>query len=280
MDDDGGDALAVAGNGHMEAMMGTAQVQGPLWGAAARDWAELAEPMQVPFFEAAFDALGVGTGTLLLDAGCGAGLALALAEKRGATVTGLDASAGLLAVATERLPEADLQEGDLEQLPYADDTFDAVTAFNSVQYTGDPSAALREIKRVAKPGARVAIATWGTADQCEMRAVLGAIGSLLPPPPPGAGGPFALAARGALEELAEGAGLAAEQAIDVPTPFTYADVDTAVRAHLASGPARRAIETAGLEATREALLPVCEQARQEDGAIRWDNVFKVVIARA
>jgi SAM-dependent methyltransferase len=260
--------------------MGTADVQGALWGAAAEDWATLAEPVQTPFFEAALDALEIGQGTLLLDAGCGAGLALTLAAERGATVSGLDASPGLLAIARERLPGADLREGDLEALPYADDSFDAVTAFNSVQYAGDPTAALREIRRVAKPGSRVAIATWGPPEQCEMRAVLGAIGSLLPPAPPGAGGPFALAAPGALEALVESAGLTAERAIDVPTPYGHHDLETAVRSHLASGPARRAIQTAGLEATREALTAVCEQARGDDGSVSFDNVFKVLIARA
>ncbi|HSS58272.1 MAG TPA: class I SAM-dependent methyltransferase [Solirubrobacteraceae bacterium] len=261
-------------------MVGTAQVQGKLWGAAARDWAELGEPVQRPFFEAALDALGITTGTRLLDAGCGAGLALVLATERGATATGLDASAGLLEIARERLPEADLREGDLEALPYADDAFDAVTAFNSIQYAGDPTAALREIARVAKPGAPIAITTWGPPEQCEMRAVLGAIGSLLPPPPPGAVGPFALAAPGALEALVESAGLIAERAIEVPTPYAHDDLDTAVRAHLASGPARRAIETAGLEATRKVVTAACEQASQPDGSVRHDNVFKVLVARA
>jgi SAM-dependent methyltransferase len=263
-----------------ERMMGSAGVQGALWGAAAEDWAELAEPLQVPFFEAALDAIGIGEGTRLLDAGCGSGLALMLASNLGAVVSGLDASAGLLAVARERLPGADLREGDLEALPFSDGSFDAVTAFNSMQYASDPTAALREVRRVAVPGAPVAITTWGAPEQCEMRAVLGAIGSLLPPPPPGAGGPFALAAPGALEGLVEGAGLTAGRIIDVPTPYTHADVETAVRSHLASGPARRAIERAGLEATREALSRVCETARREDGSVNFDNVFKIVIARA
>ena len=42
-------------------------------GAAPRDWAEIAEPGQVPFYEAAFEALGVESGTSLLDVGCGSG---------------------------------------------------------------------------------------------------------------------------------------------------------------------------------------------------------------
>lgn len=260
--------------------MGSAEVQGRLWGAAPDDWAEIVEPDQIPYYEAAFDAIEVRPGMTLLDVGCGSGLAMELAHQRGATVSGLDAAEGLLALARKRLPDGDLRHGDVEALPYEDETFDAVTAFNSVQYATDPTAALREIKRVSRPGAPVAIATWGLAEQVEMRVVLGAIGSLLPPPPPGAGGPFALAAPGALEALVEGAGLTAEQVIDVPTPYIYADLDTAVRAHLSSGPARMAIDRAGAEATRAAMVGALDTVTQPDGSIKLDNVFKVVIARA
>jgi SAM-dependent methyltransferase len=234
----------------------------------------------VPFFEAALAALEVGAGTRLLDAGCGAGLALALAAQRGAIVTGLDASGALLEIARERLPEADLRQGDLESLPYADAAFDAVTAFNSVQYAGNPTAALREIGRVAKAGARVAVTTWGPPEQCEMRAVLSAVDSLLPPPPAGTGGPFALSAPGALEALVEGAGLTPETAIDVPTPYAHRDVHSAIRARLASGPAQRAIQLVGLAATQEAIARACEASRRPDGSVTFANVFKVLIARA
>ena len=51
--------------------MGSAQVQGTLWGAAAREWSELNEPFSTPFYEAVFDAIAVGPGMKLLDAGCG-----------------------------------------------------------------------------------------------------------------------------------------------------------------------------------------------------------------
>ena len=54
--------------------MGSADVQGELWGGRAEDWAALTEPGQVPFYEAVFDRLRIGPGTRLFDAGCGAGL--------------------------------------------------------------------------------------------------------------------------------------------------------------------------------------------------------------
>jgi SAM-dependent methyltransferase len=260
--------------------MGSAEVQGAVWGAAAEDWAELNEPTGIPIYEAAFAAMGVTTGTRLLDVGCGAGLALQLAEKRGASVAGIDASAQLLQVARRRLAGADLRQGDIEELPYADDSFEAVTAFNSVQYASDPSRALREIERVATAGAPVAVATWGDPERCDARVMIAAIGALLPPPPPGAGGPFALARPGALEALVESARLRPEQAVEVAAPFVYPDLATGVRASLSSGPARAAIQQVGADRVRSTVAAVLEQFLQPDGSVHLDNVFRVLIARA
>jgi len=260
--------------------MGTADMQGALWGAAARDWSELNEPQCTPIYDAGLDAVEAGPGTDLLDAGCGAGLALLLAAKRGATVTGFDASSGLLAIARERLPQAELQRGDLEQLPFGDDAFDAITAFNSVQYAGDPVVALRELRRVARPGAPVVVLTWGRPEQCETRVILAAIGGLLPPPPPGAGGPFALSEPGRLEALVASAGLTPDGAFDVAQSFDFPDLETAVRAQLCTGPARRAIDHAGEAATRAALAEAYALHRQADGRYRQHNTFRFLVSRA
>jgi SAM-dependent methyltransferase len=260
--------------------MGSADVQGVLWGAAAEDWAELQEPISEPIYEAAFDALGVGSGTRLLDVGCGSGFALQLAAKRGAAVGGFDASERLLAVARDRLPDADLRQGDLEALPFGDGAFDAVTAFNSVQYATDPVQGLREIRRVATAGAPVAVATWGDPDRCDARAIIAAIASLLPPPPPGAGGPFALAAPGALEALVESAGLTAARAIEVPVPFVYADVDVARRANLSAGPTRAALAQVRDEQVHATFATALAPFVKPDGTVRLDNVFRVVVAHA
>src|SRR4051794_17819963 len=126
----------------------TAQVQRRLWGTDPRAWAELAEAHNRPLFEAVLDAAGVTAGTRLLDVGCGSGLALQLAHERGAIVSGIDISPGLLGIARERLLDADLREGDMETLPFADEAFDAVVGINAFQFAGDPVGALREAKRV------------------------------------------------------------------------------------------------------------------------------------
>ena len=123
--------------------MRTATINGELWGARAEPWSRIQEGQVLPLYEASFAAAGVTEGTVLLDAGCGSGLALQLAAGRRAIVAGLDASAALIEIAQGRVPEADLRVGELEELPYADDTFDVVTAFNSIQYAGDPGRAYR-----------------------------------------------------------------------------------------------------------------------------------------
>ena len=96
--------------------MGSSAVQGELWGRAARDWAQFNEPSCEPFYEAVFDAIGLSDGQPLLDAGCGSGLALQLAAKRGAEVSGLDASSELLQVTRERVPDGTTEQGDLEEI--------------------------------------------------------------------------------------------------------------------------------------------------------------------
>lgn len=260
--------------------MGTAEVQGALWGASAREWSELNEPHCAVFYEAVFDAIGVDSKTVLLDAGCGSGLALQIAAKRGATITGFDAAAPLLEIAAERVPGADLRQGDLESLPFAEGTFNAVTAFNSVQYAADPVAALAELRRVAQPSSPVAVLSWGDPARCETRTILAAIGGLLPPPPPGAGGPFALAEPGKLEGLVGCAGLRVTGSGEVDQQFSFPDLDEAVRAQLTSGPARRAIEHAGIEATRAAIRDAYAGNRQDDGRYVQRNVFRYVIGTA
>jgi len=71
-----------------------------------------------------------------------------------------------------------------------------------------------------------------------------------------------------------------DHAGDVPTPFVYPDLATAVRAQLSSGPARRAIEHAGERATRDALTKAFTGSRQPGGGYRQDNSFRYLVARA
>src|ERR671918_1343132 len=95
-------------------LMGSATVQGQLWGMHAQDFAAYLEQVALPLHGAVLDAAHVTPGTRLLDAGCGAGLLALLASLRGARVSALDAPASLLDIARSRVPDADVREGDLE----------------------------------------------------------------------------------------------------------------------------------------------------------------------
>jgi ubiquinone/menaquinone biosynthesis C-methylase UbiE len=105
----------------------TGKLNGRLWGARARDWAELQEPMTRPVYNAVFEHINIGAQTNYLDVGCGSGLAAQLAAERGAKVSGIDAAENLLAIARSRTPAGQFRVADLEELPFADNTFDVVT---------------------------------------------------------------------------------------------------------------------------------------------------------
>jgi SAM-dependent methyltransferase len=236
--------------------------------------------MCTPFYTAVLEATGVGPGTDLLDVGCGGGFALMLAAHRGATVTGLDATQSLLDIAHERVPEAALVQGDLEDpLPFDEGHFDVVTAFNSVQYADDPVSVVKYMSHVTRPGGLISFLVWGPPEQCESGAMFREMGPLMPPAPPAAPGAVAWSEDGELEELATLAGLEPLQVTDVANPLIYPDLATAVRTQLSSGPAQRAIQHSGLAATRGALTRAFAHSREEDGTYRQDNTFRFLIAR-
>ncbi len=91
-----------------------------------------------------------------LDAGCGTGFQTALLERLGYETHGVDVAARLLAVARRRLPASALALASVDALPYRDASFDAVACCGStLSFVDDPAAALRELARVLKPGARL-----------------------------------------------------------------------------------------------------------------------------
>jgi SAM-dependent methyltransferase len=261
--------------------MGSAKIQGALWGARAEDWASYTEQVGLPLFGAALDAAHVTAGTRLLDAGCGAGLLALLASLRGADVAVVDASPALLAIASRRAPKADAREADLEAIPFADNAFDAVIAVNSVFYAADMSAAMRELARVARRGGRVVITAWGPPARCQfLAAIMPSLAPLMPPPPPGAPPPHpgALSEPGALAALLEEAGLRVAGEGEVACPFVFPNPEISWRANSSAGVNRAAIAHAGEDAVRAVYAEADRKHLQPDGSVRYENVFLWCVA--
>ncbi len=257
--------------------MGTADMQGQMWGARARDWADVQEGVAIPLYEEILRTMEPRAGTSVLDIGCGSGIFCEMAAGLGAKVSGIDAAEPLIAIANERVPDGDFRVGEMEILPYADRAFDVVTGFSSFQFAANPVNALREASRVSRTGA-VVIAVFGKPEESEATAYIVAMGALLPPPPPGAPGPFALSADGALEALVHQAGLRPRLSATVACPWDYPDEPTALRGLLASGPAIRAIQANGVDVVRDAILKTLAPFRTRTGGYHLSNHFRYLIA--
>ncbi|MBI3517098.1 MAG: methyltransferase domain-containing protein [Proteobacteria bacterium] len=110
------------------------------------------------------DAVGCSAGARLLDVACGPGPVSAAAAQPGCIVIGVDFSPAMLAEARRRVPTATFQEGDAEALPLPDEAVDAVVSNFGLHHFPFPLRALAEMRRVLRPGGRLAATVWAAPD--------------------------------------------------------------------------------------------------------------------
>lgn len=253
--------------------MQTREVQGKLWSTSPADWVEYIEPTFIPMYQATFDNIQLDEEKALLDAGCGSGLFLSMASARGAQVFGIDAAKGLLEVTRKRLPQVSLLNEDLEALPFKDETFDVVTAFNSLQYAGSFSNALAEARRVTKKNGKLVVGLWASEKICESADVLMAVGSLLPPPPPGTPGPFALSEDGKVEEICKTVGLKVINKQTIFCPWQFIGNEALQKAFLCTAPCVKAVMSVGESQVRKTITESAQPYNVADGVYYMKNYF-------
>lgn len=146
-----------------------------MWaGAEAYDqlmgrWSRYLAPLFIEF-------AGVHDGDRVLDLGCGTGaLTDTLLERtQRSEVLGLDPSAAYIELARQRLtnPRVSLAVGDAQQLPYPDAAFDSCLSLLVLNFIPDASRALAEMRRVTRPGGRIAAAVWDYGEGMEMLRIM------------------------------------------------------------------------------------------------------------
>jgi len=258
--------------------MGSGKAQGALWNSAAHHWCELQEPLQKPQWAAIFDEVNLGRSSSFLDAGCGGGTACLLAAQRGAKITGIEAAPAMVEFARKLVPSGKFTVGDIQELPYEDNTFDVVLASSSLQYTEDRLETLRELKRVTKKNGLIAVTLWSIPEKVEFRKVFDAVKKLLPSPPPGKG-PFELSKGTVLENLMESVGLDITVSKDVHCPFQYSNFETFWKVNISTGPIQMALKVISEVALRDEIRKVVLPNQSGDGTIYIDNYFKYVIGK-
>lgn len=186
------------------------------------------------------DLARIQPGHRILDVAAGAGEpAVSAAERVGPSgyVLATDISEGIIELARQVAREQELKQVetramDGEKLDLPDASFDAVLCRLGLMYMPHPVTALREWRRVLRPGGRVAIAVFSTPDRNSWGSLPASIirrRAQLPPPVPGQPGPFSLGGAGVLEDAFREAGFANPEVRALPVPHRAASAAEYVR---------------------------------------------------
>ena len=262
---------------------GSATRWGPLFGARAAAWAETWEGPAgwgKPVYEHVLYQAEIGSGSRVLDCGCGAGLFARMAAERGASVAGIDAAEELIEIAAERVPEGDFRAGDIETLPWENDSFDVVTGFSAFQFADDKVRALREAGRVSRGLVTVVIPT--RVPESGITSVFKPVFPLFPEDALASmkqSGMFALSDPGKLEEVLATAALTPYEDDEIECLIVFDDVTAAERAFMAAGPTQLAISNSGAAKVAEVVRSALEPFADNRGRVVLPAWYRAVLAR-
>lgn len=212
------------------------------WDLAATDYEPLWRRQLAVVQTRLLDRAALVEGERVLDVACGTGLvALAAARTVGAKgrVCGVDISGAMVEVARHKARQQDIDKVtfarmDAESLAFAAAEFDVALCALGLMYMPDPALALREMRRVLRPGGRLLLAVWGERKRCGwstlFEIVQGEVASEVCPLF------FRLGQADALAKLCSDLGYRDIEQHVIRTALHYADADEACRAAFAGGP--------------------------------------------
>jgi SAM-dependent methyltransferase len=176
------------------------------------------------------DAVHITSGTSVLDVATGPGALAADLCRRGAHVTGVDLSPGMIAMATQQYPGIDFRVADVEHLPFTDGAFHALVCNFAVGHFPYPKAAIAECARVVKRGGRIAVSWWDDPGRQRIqglfREAIAEIGAGPPPDVPKGYSILRFSDSDALAGLLTGAGINEATVDEHHTTYTVPDIDT------------------------------------------------------
>jgi SAM-dependent methyltransferase len=176
------------------------------------------------------DAARVQPGANLLDVATGPGVLAAEATKFGILTTGVDLSPGMIELAKKLNPGIEFRVADVEHLPFADASFDAVVCNFGVGHFPYPEASVSECVRTLKVGGRIALSWWDDLGKQRIqglfREAIAEIGATTPPEVPKGYSVLRFADTSEFRRLLDGAGLADVRVDDHQTTYLIPDADT------------------------------------------------------
>src|SRR3954454_5870641 len=262
------------------------------WDSAAvgwKEWSEFAESAHGHLSRRLVELAGVRPGSWVLDVAAGYGEpALTAARKAGpeGRVVATDISAEMLAFGRERavaagLGNVEFVESDASGLDFPRATFDAAVSRWGIIFEPDAEAAAGRIRGFLKPGARMAISSWGEPDQVPflsipMRTTMERLN--VPPPPAGTPGPLSRPTPAAIGGLLEGGGFSevAVEQDEITFEFDSPEHFTAYIRAIAA-PIRAMIEQHAGDAQEEAWHAITQAAADAGGGSKPLSLSNVVL---
>jgi ubiquinone/menaquinone biosynthesis C-methylase UbiE len=254
----------------------------PRWQQVSGSVAEIYDSQLVPAMFAPWAPVLIGTagiqpGERVIDIACGTGVVARLASEHvgdDGRAVGLDINAAMLAVARSQSGDAPIEwlEANAQAVPLPDASFDVVLCQHGLQQFPDPSAALREMRRLLADGGRLALCVWSPIEGSPGMAAL--VAALERHVNVAAANnrraPFALSDANRVRGLVESAGFSAIEVRTVAQPARFPTPEALVAAQLAATP----LSTLGA-ISDESVKAIEDDVRAALGAYLHDGTFAV-----